>query len=801
MGMFFAPFAGESVCRRLSPPAVRSWRQTPNIEPRYALDGAAWLWHPELRVDEDALVLFRLDFRSAKAERVRLQVSADLVFALALDGALIGRGPDSGDVHGWSFNTYELTLKPGRHRLEALVWWARVPVAPTGRATWRGGFACAGLDAAQPRFTTGVAPWRAARLRGVNWSGPLEGFYHVLGGGAQIDVAACATSADDWREPAVVRAAIVTHECGGVAPGWQLQPAELPEQRHELWRGGRVRILQRGAETAQKIRFGDETPAAAVAGWNALLRKGKPLRLPAGFAGTLLIDADDYLCGYPRLEVAGGQGAELRWWWAEALYETDSIQGPKGPRDEVAGKWFYGFGDSWRLDGKRRWLSAPWWRSGRFWRIDVQVGGAPLVLHGLAVERTGYPLRMPGKFVCDDRTLGPVQRMAVRGLEACMHEVYVDCPYYEQLMYVADTRVQMLINHAISPDDRLARRGMELFDWSRGVNGFLRMHYPASDRQESATFAMIWPWMLHDYAQWRDDAGFIRARLPGLRALMEGLAARVDADGLLGCPPGWLFVDWVSAWFSGWAPGSREGRRSLLVNLHYLLALQCAADLETWHGDKSLAARWRRNAARMQRELRRVFWSTARGMWADEESHGSFSQHAQALAVLAGLRTPALARWFGEGVADDVHRATIYFQHYIHEALGRLGRGDLILPALDTWRELVRLDLKTPLENPEIGRSDCHAWGSHPLFHLRATIAGVRPAAPGFARVRIAPQPGTLRHIDLVMPHPRGTVKVKAEFAGDGVEAAVTLPRGVGGEFVWRGQARQLRGGTQRVRM
>src|SRR5690606_16135482 len=105
------------------------------------------------------------------------------------------------------------------------------------------------------------------------------------------------------------------------------------------------------------------------------------------------------------------------------------------------------------LDGNRRWLSAPWWRSGRFWRIDVQVGEAPLVLRSLAVERTGYPLRVQGKFACDDRTLGPVQRMAVRGLESCMHEVYVDCPYYEQLMYVADTRVQMLINHAISPDD------------------------------------------------------------------------------------------------------------------------------------------------------------------------------------------------------------------------------------------------------------------------------------------------------------------------------------------------------------
>lgn len=771
------------------------------MEPRHALDHAAWIWYPELRVDEDALVLFRLNFRSTKAEKITLQVSADLVFALALDGALIGRGPDTGDVHCWSFNTYEITLKPGAHRLEALVWWAKVPVAPTGRATWRGGFACAGLGDNAARFTTGRARWQATRLNGMNWSGPLQGFYHVLGGGAHLDVAACAATLRDWREPVVVRPAIVTHECGGIAPGWQLQPSYLPEQRHDGWQGGRVRVWQSKIELTEKIRFGEEVDARAAAGWDALLRQGKALRLPAGYKATLLIDTDDYLCGYPQLEVSGGAGAKLHWRWAEALYETESIQGPKGPRDEVAGKWFYGFGDSWVFDGNRRWLSTPWWRSGRFWRINVQVDARPLTLRALTVERTGYPLAVTGAFKSDDPSLESVQRMAVRGLQSCMHEVYVDCPHYEQLMYVADTRVQMLINHVLSGDDRLARRAIELFDWSRDAGGMVRMHYPGSDRQDSATFAMIWPWMLHDYALWRDDAALVRKHLPGMRALLEGLISWQDETGLLRCPPGWLFVDWVQAWPNGWAPGAREGRRSALVNLHFLLTVQCAADLEIWHGDPAMAGRWQRIAKTLRRALSGQFWSTQRGLWADDESHKSFSQHAQALAVIAGLRAPQLSKWHGPKAEPDLHRATIYFQHYLFEALGRMQHGGLILPALDTWRELVRLDLKTPLENPEIGRSDCHAWGSHPLFHLHATIAGVRPTAPGFAQVRIAPQPGTLTVIDSALPHPRGEVKLTATFARECVDAEVTLPRGISGEFIWRGQTRKLRSGTQRVKL
>ncbi len=797
--MLFAPYLGESVCRRVTVDSVSAQQQTPNMEPRYPLDEAAWLWHPELGSDDEGLVLFRLNFKVARAEKVTLQVSADLCFALALDGALIARGPDTGDVHCWSFSAYEIKLKPGAHRLEALVWWARPPVAPTARATWRAGFACAGVGRNGDRFTTGKARWRAARLDGVTWGAPLEGFYHVIGAGAQIDWSKLSVSAKQWAKPVVARDPIQTQECGGIAPGWALQPAALPEQRHDLWQGGRVRALQSKITTEQKVQFGDEPEPNEVAGWNALLGEREALRLKPGYEATLLIDANDYLCGYPQLEVSGGKEAQVHWQWAESLYETEETTGGKGNRNETVGKWFNGFGDEWLLDGKRRWLGAPWWRSGRFWRIDVKVGDEPLVLRTLAVERTGYPLNWQTEFTADDASLAPIQRMAEQGLAACMHDVYVDCPYYEQLMYGADSRVQMLINHVVSEDDRLARRGMELFDWSRGENGFPRMHFPASDRQESATFAMIWPWMLHDYTLWRDDPAWLQQRLPGMRALLEALVAQTDEEGLLSCPPGWLFVDWVSAWPSGWAPGVRDGKRSSLVNLHYLRTLQCAADVEQWIGNAELAERWRAKTEDLARAIRGTFWSKSRGLWADDESMEGFSQHAQALAICARLRAPALGKWFGEMAPPDLHRATIYFQHYVFEAVGLMGRGDQILPALDTWRDLVKLDLKTPLENPAIGRSDCHAWGSHPLYHLRATVAGVRPISPGFKQVRIAPQPGKLKQIETEIPHPRGAIRLEAKFRGRHVEATVELPSETTGMFVWRGKEFSLRSGQQQV--
>lgn len=768
------------------------------MEPRYALDEAAWLWHPELREGDQGMVAFRLDFVSAQAGAVQLQVSADLCYTLALDGVLIARGPDTGTAAAWSFSVYELNLSAGAHRLEALVWWARIPEAPEARMSWRAGFACAGLGAAQPQFTTGLAPWRAALMRGITWGPGLSHCYHVIGGAAHVNLAEFNLDRVQWVEPAVARAALAAHATGLAAAGWRLEPAAMPEQRHDLWRGGRVRgKLDRWPEEPT-VKLGAKVSSAA--GWSALLKSGRSLTLPAGAAQTVLIDTDDYLCGYPILELSGGAGARVRVQWAEALYESENLSGPKGDRGAVAGKYFHGFGDRWTADGARRWVSSPWWRSGRYLLVSVRVGKKPLTLHTLAIERTGFPYAPTATFKSDDPSFGPVIELCERGLQSCMHEVFVDCPYYEQMMYVADTRVQMLLSYVTAGEERLPRRGMELFDYSRGRDGLPTMRFPSSLQQESATFAMIWPWMLHDFALWRDDTAWLRRRLPGMRALMEGLQSEEDAAGLLQKPPGWLFVDWVPGWDIGWAPGTRTGRCSALVNLQYLLTLQRAAELEAWVGEPLLAKRWRQRVAALAAEMSPLFWDESRGLWADDDSHASFSQHAQALAVIAGLRTPDPARW-ADAEANGLAAATIYFQHYLFEALGLLGRADLVLPRFAVWRNLVKQGFKTPVESPEPARSDCHAWGSHPLFHLHATIAGVRPSAPGFRRVRIAPQPGLLKRIDTELPHPRGSVKLLAKFSGNTVEAVVDLPPETDGVFVWHGRELNLRTGSQKVRL
>jgi len=52
-------------------------------------------------------------------------------------------------------------------------------------------------------------------------------------------------------------------------------------------------------------------------------------------------------------------------------------------------------------------------------------------------------------------------------------------------------------------------------------------------------------------------------------------------------------------------------------------------------------------------------------------------------------------------------------------------------------------------------RSDTHAWSAHPTADLLGVIAGIRPGAPGYARVRIAPVLGDLTSLDAAAARPK----------------------------------------------
>jgi hypothetical protein len=378
----------------------------------------------------------------------------------------------------------------------------------------------------------------------------------------------------------------------------------------------------------------------------------------------------------------------------------------------------------------------------------------------------------------------------------------MDCPYYEQLQYVGDTRIQALVSLYMSGDARLVRNAIEQLNSSRTAEGATMSRAPTRLQQYIPPFSLWWIGMVHDYWRYVDDAGFVREMLPGVRAALGFIARHEKPAGLLGPLPWWNYVDWVPQWPRGTPPTEPDGM-SAAHDLQLLLAYRWAAEMEAALGSKALAEEYRGSEARLRAAIQKAYWDPTRSLYADTRAKSHFSQHANVLAILGGVIQGAEARALLERVLEDATLAqcTIYFRHYLNSALNQVGAGDRYLDLLGEWRQMLARGLTTWAEHADPVRSDCHAWGASPNYELFRTVLGIDSAAPGFRRVLIRPFPGKLRRISGAIPHPKGEVAVTLVISEDGrLEAEVRLPEGVEGEFVWRDSRRPLPAGVSKLR-
>jgi hypothetical protein len=162
------------------------------------------------------------------------------------------------------------------------------------------------------------------------------------------------------------------------------------------------------------------------------------------------------------------------------------------------------------------------------------------------------------------------------------------------------------------------------------------------------------------------------------------------------------------------------------INWLFVLALRWWAELEEQVGEPEMATLARRELEAVGRAVDDAFWSDSRGGWSEDLAHQQFAEHSQALAILCSAGTPDARRTSRceRAIAllnqpqPQVAPATIYFTHYVLEALLQMNSRAGFERRLDFWRSLPATGLRTLPEQPEPTRSDCHGWGAHLLYHL-----------------------------------------------------------------------------------
>jgi alpha-L-rhamnosidase len=727
-----------------------------------------------------------------------VHVSADNRYKLFVNGTMVSLGPARGDLLHWNFETVDLGphLKAGENTVAALVW-NEGPARPEAQISLITAFIMQGNSEAEEVLNTNDS-WKVVQDESYAPLVPRTTGYYVAGPGEMVRMNAFIRGWEvngfndtKWEKAQQVVQGVPK----GVftfAPGtWMLVPSMLPQMEMSVQRLASV-----------KKATGINVPATFPAAKSALT-------LPANGKYEILFDNGVLTNAYPTLVFSGGSDAGISLGYAEALYirKNENLSGyrlpnmPKGNRDEVEGKIFVGRRDSLISDGtKSQSFTSLWYRTYRYVLLRVETRNEALVIDDLYGTFTGYPFHLKAEVQSIDQSIGKNLEVGWRTARLCATETYMDCPYYEQLQYFGDTRIQALVTMFNTNDDRLVKNAIIQADRSRIAEGITMSRYPTASTQIIPPFSLWWIGMVHDYWMYRGDEDFIRSMLPGTREVLHFFSTFQQPDGSIKNLPYWTFSDWVNGygWKDGVAPKGMDGNSSIL-DLQLLLAYEAAAILEDQLGLKDLSAEYNRRAKALASTISHKYWDMDRKMFSDTGDKDLFSQHANSLAILAGLVSGQGASDLAKAMMADstLAPASIYFKYYLHQAYVKAGFGDDYMKWLDKWNENIAMGLTTWAEMSDVGasRSDCHAWGSSPNIEFYRTVLGIDSSAPGFKKVRIEPHLGSITSISGSIPHPAGTVSTSYTFGKKAWTAIVTLPDGINGEFVWKGKTFPLNPG------
>jgi len=497
------------------------------------------------------------------------------------------------------------------------------------------------------------------------------------------------------------------------------------------------------------------------------------------------------------MNFGGGSGSRIKATYAEALVDDD---GQKRNRNDVKGKHIRGYSDIITPDGgSNRSFESLWWRTYRYIQLDITTGDEPLQLNDFYGLFTAYPFRENADFTTDKSSFNNIWNVGWRTVRLSSHETYMDCPYYEQMQYGGDTRIEGLVSMYVSGDARLLKKAITLFNDSRLPSGLTLSRYPSYDKQVIPPFSLFWIAMIHDYWMYTGDKALVQRMLTPVRGVLDWYEHHVDETGMLGFLPRWNFVDW--SFERRGVPGAGNPTHSSVITLQYVYALQLAADFSEAAGRLGDARHYRELSKQLKRKVYQLCWDSERGLLADTPRKEEYSQHANVMAILDGVFVGPTAEKVMQKVLqeNDLIQTTYYYRFYLFQALQKTGMEDQFFEALTPWHTMLNLGLTTFAEEPEPTRSDCHGWSSSPLYEFLTMVSGIHPAEPGFKSVDITPHPGDLSTINTTLPTPQGDVVLNWKKNDTGWNGQVTLPKNVTGQFHWNNKTVDLKPGQQQI--
>ncbi|RSL44316.1 hypothetical protein CEP54_014742 [Fusarium duplospermum] len=530
---------------------------------------------------------------------------------------------------------------------------------------------------------------------------------------------------------------------------WRLRPREIP-------------MPEQTPVGVTTIRSCDSDTASDS--WASFLSENKALDLAAGTHHTLQLQADVHSTAFLRWSFQANKASQIRFkiTYSEG-YELEPRSYPffrtKADRLDSKDAYLIGPYDDVAIDvpASQTITYEPFWfRTFRVLQLEVTVGPEPIKLLSFKADQVNYPLAVkafwsqPG-----DTHSGQMWDVSIRTMRNCMFDGYSDCPFYEQLQFPS--------------------------------------HVP----QIIAGFSLYWVLQVCDHHLFFGDTPYSRSFLPRIDGVFEFFDSHIDDLGLVsGLPEDvWQYVDWVTAWGAtdenpdkGVPTSGRKSNRHTYFSMLYAYVLKQAAKLVRNVGRPGHADEYESRAASVTKATQthcfdgRFFTDST----ADIAGQDVYSQHCQVFAILCGAAQPEdHSRLLTEAFSDPrFFKCSYVMQFYALRAFAIAGDNTYETywgRVWEPWKKMLANNMSTWEEDDVRQRSDCHAWGSVPVYEFCTEVAGIQPRLPGSKGILFKPRLGLSDSLDAKVALGNDNVATVSwkRGEGDAVVVKLTLDRAI----------------------
>lgn len=395
-----------------------------------------------------------------------------------------------------------------------------------------------------------------------------------------------------------------------------------------------------------------------------------------------------------------------------------------------------------------------------------------------------YPLDWS---VCQLRTnddvLNRIWDICKRAVQFGSQEQFVDCPSREKGQYLGDNTV---IGHShlyVSGDPRLFGKAIEDFALSAKVCPGLLAVAPGSFMQEIADYSLQWPMQLWQYYRFTGDADFLRRMAPIAEGILGYFKAYENADGLLeSVTEKWNLVDWPDNLRDGYDfPLTRpvgDGCHNVINAWYYGCKL-------TVNAIREALGKPTEDLSGLKKAFVKAFYHEAAKLFVDARGSGHSALHSNVLPLLFGLAPEEAVPAIVNLIRRKRLSCGVYFSYFVLKALAKVEEYDLVYELIRcederSWVNMLREGATTCFEawgkEQKWNTSLCHPWASAPIPLLIEEIVGLKPAEPGWRKIRFRPRiPKELGEVQFEMRTPPGRIRVKVA-AG---HCSIEVPDGV----------------------